>query len=151
MDDGAGGAYDLLGEKNVPDLALEEETVSSAAEMTESTESSTEVILELNPIIETKLGLNPTNDNKDSGIDSGSLTGSKTKNRKWHFYSEKNSTPPGTSPPSPEAISGSNTGLDKSMVYDIREQERKGRISKKSIELQREQRKQHIIECVSTQ
>ena len=68
MDDGAGGAYDLLGEKNVPDLALEEETVSNA-EMTESTESSTDVILELNPIIETKLDLK--NDNKDSGIDSG--------------------------------------------------------------------------------
>ena len=67
VDDGAGGAYDLLGERNVPDLELEEETAS--AEITESTESSTDVILELHPIIETKLDLNPANDNKDSGID----------------------------------------------------------------------------------
>ena len=69
IDDGAGGAYDLLGEKNVPDLALEEETASG--EGCESTDSSTDVVVELNPLsIPVKtLDLVQINDKQDSGID----------------------------------------------------------------------------------
>ena len=69
IDDGAGGAYDLLGEKNVPDLALEEETASG--EGCESTDSSTDVIVELNPLsIPVKtIDLVQINDKQDSGID----------------------------------------------------------------------------------
>ena len=114
----------------------------------ESTDSSTDVIVELNPLsIPVKtIDLVQINDKQDSGID-----GRPCRNPSMLYFTytlDKNSTSP-SSPKDLQTEPVAVQSLETSLVCDVREKEKRGRISKKAIELQRAQRRQHINDVVS--